>query len=613
MIWIEQSIKNLAKDAIKSIYNLEIDANIIATNQTRKEYDGDITVVVFSILKIVKGNPVQIGEALGKYILENSDLVTEFNMVKGFLNLSLNENVWLTNFNYINQHPKFAFAPEKSASKVVLEYCGPNTNKPLHFGHVRNMMVGFSTAQILQANGHQVHKVNILNDRGIAICKSMLAWQKFGNNETPESSGTKGDHFVGEFYVKFSSELELEYTKWQDSEVAKELLAKAEDKDKFFADYKNTYFNKFSELGKEAKEMLQKWEAGDKEILALWNKMNNWVYAGFDVTYEKLGVDFEKAYAESDYYLAGKSLVEEGVEKGAFFKKEDGSIWVDLTERGEDQKLLLRADGTSVYLTQDLGVAEARYKDFAMEKSIYVVADEQNYHFKVLKLTLEELKKPYAAGIFHLAYGMVDLPSGKMKSREGTTVDADDLIAEVIEKAKASTLASGKIDDFTAEDQEKLFQIIGIGAIKFFILSVSPKKRMIFNPEESVSLNGFTAPAIQYAYTRTQSVINKYGEGIDASFSFEHYNLANEEKEVINLLYQFKKVLTDAGTNYDPSLIAHHAYNLRTAYNKFYENCRVLDDNEAEQTKFRVYLCAAVGEQIKQSLNLLGIDVPERM
>ncbi len=595
MIWLEQEIKKYSQLAIKDIYNIEIETETIAINQTRKEFEGDYTIVVFSVLKFVKGNPVEIGNKIGEYLVEKFDMFENFNVVKGFLNLSITNQTWLTIFNSIQKNPNFAFAKPNSGDKIVLEYCGPNTNKPLHLGHIRNMMIGFSTAQILKANGHQVHKVNILNDRGIAICKSMIAWQKFGNGETPESSGLKGDHFVGKYYVTFANEVKKEIetltNKGIDEKEAK----------------------KQAPLQLEAQEMLRKWEAGDEEVLNLWKQMNAWVYAGFDETYKKLGVDFEKEYAESEFYLAGKDLVNEGLKDGKFYQKEDNSIWVDLTEKGEDHKLLLRSDGTSVYLTQDLGVAEARYKDFGMKKSIYVVADEQNYHFKVLKLTLEALEKPYADGIFHLAYGMVDLPSGRMKSREGTTVDADDLVAEVIEKARISTLESGKIDDFSAEDQAKLFETIGVGAIKFFILSVNPKKKMIFNPEESVSLTGFTAPAIQYAYTRTLSVLNKFGEAIDSNFEFNEYTLVPEEKNVINLLYQFKKAVKDAGENYDTSIIAHHAYNLRTAYNKFYDTCRVLDENEPEQTKFRVHLCSAVGNQIKQSLNLLGINAPKRM
>lgn len=596
MIWIENKVKELAINAIKNLYEVEIDEAVLAINKTRSEFEGEVTIVVFSILKYIKGNPVEIGNAIGNYLVDQSETIEKFNVQKGFLNLSISKETWLSNFKFILNNPDFAFEKKESKEKIVLEYCGPNTNKPLHFGHVRNMTVGYSVAEILKAYGHRVHKVNILNDRGIAICKSMLAWNKYGEGETPASSGMKGDHFVGKYYVVFANRLK---------EQIQDLVSQGIDEKEA---------KKQAPLQKEAQEMLVKWESGDEEIIALWSKMNNWVYEGFDVTYDKLGIDFEKAYAESDYYLKGKDLVKEGLDQGLFFKKEDDSIWVDLTDKGEDQKILLRADGTSVYLTQDLGVAEARYKDFGMKKSIYVVGDEQNYHFKVLQLTLEKLQKPYADGIYHLAYGMVDLPGGaKMKSREGTTVDADDLIAEVIEKAKVSTLESGKIDDFSAEDQQALFETIGIGAIKFFILSVNPKKRMIFDPEESVSLNGFTAPAIQYAYTRTQSVLQKYKQTPNSDFDIENYNIAKEEKDVIQLLYQFKKVISDAAKNYDPSLIAHHAYNLRTTYNKFYENCRVLDDDEVITTNFRVNLCKAVGIQIKQSLKLLGIKSPERM
>jgi len=594
MINIEQILREATAKAVKSVYNIDFNQQDVLINKTRKEFEGDFTIVVFPFVKLARSKPEAVGEALGQAIVDAVDFVVGFNVIKGFLNLSLDKEHWLSILSNINQTEKYGFAEPNSKSKVVLEYCGPNTNKPLHLGHIRNMMIGYSTANILMANGYKVHKVNILNDRGIAICKSMLAWQKFGNGATPESSGLKGDHFVGKYYVEFAAAL---------TKQVNEMVAKGMDRD----DAK-----KQAPLQIEAQELLRKWEAGDEATINIWKQMNNWVYDGFAVTYDKLGVDFEKEYAESEYYIKGKEIVEEGLNSGTFYKKDDGSVWVDLEDEGLDHKILLRSDGTSVYLTQDLGVAEARYEDFGMKKSIYVVADEQNYHFKVLQLCMKKLGRPYWEGIHHLSYGMVDLPGGaKMKSREGTTVDADDLVAEVIDKAKAATLESGKIEDFSAEEADTLFEKIGVGAIKFYILSVNPKKRMLFDPAKSVELDGYTASYIQYNYARIQALKNRFDKAYNLDL-VKDYDLSNDETALIRQLYLFKQIVSNAGTNYDPSLIADHAYDLAKEYSRYFANYRIFGEGDVTEN-FRVLLSDTIGEQIKLSLGLLGIETTNRM
>lgn len=626
---IEAQLRELSAAAIKAVYNKNLDKKSIQINETRKDFEGDLTLVIFPLLKsLEKKNPVEVGEALGKHLTDNSPEIKGFNVVKGFLNLSFSDAFWLKHLETIAANKQYGNAPAKNKT-VVLEYCGPNTNKPLHLGHLRNMVLGYSVANLLKANGYKVHKVNILNDRGIAICKSMLAWQKYGNGETPKSSGIKGDHLVGKYYVMFAQKLKEEYQQWQQTHEAVKLwidwmvekeaikLEKAGNdiadlKKHFFSKYQNEYFNKNSQLGTEARGMLLKWEAKDKEIRKLWETMNSWVYAGFNETYDRLGIDFEEAYKESEMYESGKKIVQDGLKNKTFYQKEDGSIWADLTAQKLDHKILLRSDGTSVYLTQDLGVAQARYNKYKMDSSVYTVGNEQEYHFKALKGVLTKMGLPYADGIFHLSYGMVDLPSGKMKSREGTVVDADDLIADVVEKAKEETMKSGKIDDFSTEEASQLFEMLGTGAIRFFMLQVNPKKGMLFDPVQSVQMEGFTSPFIQYSYARIQSVLRKYGKQAPAKVAVESIN--GIEQELIQMLSQFPKTVASAGEAYDPSEVAHYTYHLSKTFNKFYANCPILkDDVEAKTQDFRILLCEETAKVIQKGLGLLGIDTPERM
>jgi len=625
---IEQLLQETTAKAVKELFEADFPQTQIIINETRKEFDGELTVVVFPFVKIAKKKPEDVGDAIGTYLKSEIDQIESFNVIKGFLNLSFVDDFWINKFGELAKKENYG-VQESNGKTVVLEYCGPNTNKPLHLGHIRNMVLGYSVANLLTATGHKVHKVNILNDRGIAICKSMLAWQKFGEGATPESTGKKGDHLVGEFYVKFNAVLEEEYSFWKDSDAANEKFKewlnskeakklkeeyKGEEvlKKDFFKSYSNNYFNEHSALGKETKAMLQKWEAGDSEVRALWEKMNNWVYDGFNQTYERLGIDFEEVYKESEYYEAGKSMVIEGLEKELFYQKDDKSIWTDLEAYKLDKKLLLRKDGTSVYLTQDLAVAQARYDKYKMDISIYTVGDEQDYHFKALKAVLSQMNKAYAEGVYHLSYGMIDLPGGaKMKSREGTVVDADDLIEEVVAKAKQATLESGKIEDFSTEQADKLFEILGVGAIRFFILSIDPKKRMTFDPAQSVELQGFTGPYIQYSYARTQSVLRKYAKSPSTEIAIN--KLVAEEKDLVIQLNNYEKVVQEAAKQYEPSLIAHYVYNLAKSYNKFYAECPILKNDDEKITDFRVLLSQKVGEVIKKGLALLGIQSPERM
>jgi arginyl-tRNA synthetase len=484
---IFQEIQQQVHQAFPALFGSEVELNKITINETPKEFIGDITLVVFPLLKLTKKNPEESAKTIGEFLEENNTNITGFNIIKGFLNLEINPNCWI---DFISNRQQSTDDIQQK-EKILIEYSSPNTNKPLHLGHVRNNVLGYALAGIYKANGHEVIKANLINDRGIHICKSMLAWQKFGNGETPESAGLKGDKLVGKYYVEFDKHYKVEI---------EELVAQGKTKEEA---------EKQAPLLKAAQEMLLKWENGDTEIIELWKTMNSWVYAGFEITYKNLGVDFDKFYYESDTYLLGKDIVEEGLQKNVFFKKEDGSVWIDLTDEGLDQKIVLRADGTSVYITQDIGTADLKYKDFKMDQSIYVVGNEQDYHFKVLKLILQKLGKPYANGIQHYSYGMVDLPSGKMKSREGTVVDADDLIDDMIASAKEQTEALGKIDDFTEDEKSALFRTIGLGALKFFLLRVDPKKRILFDPKESIDLQGYTGPFVQYTYARTRSILRK--------------------------------------------------------------------------------------------------------
>ncbi len=582
-------------DAIKQIYNEEVAESVINIQETRKEFEGQVTIVVFPFTKISKKSPEETATAIGNYLVENVEEITAFNVVKGFLNLSIADTYWLNLLN--NELLKDDFLKVKpNGQKVMVEYSSPNTNKPLHLGHVRNNLLGYSVAELLKADGFEVFKVNLVNDRGIHICKSMLAWEKWGKSETPESSDLKGDHLVGKYYVIFDKEYKKEIdelkTQGQTEEEAK----------------------KNAPLIKEAQQMLLKWEAGDEAVIALWEKMNGWVYDGFAVSYKNLGVDFDKFYYESNTYLLGKDTVDEGLAKGVFFKKDDGSVWIDLTADGLDQKLVLRADGTSVYITQDLGTAQMKYDDFHMDQSIYVVGNEQDYHFKVLFLILEKLGKSWAKGLHHLSYGMVDLPSGKMKSREGTVVDADDLVAEMVETAKQKTEALGKINDFSEQEKNELYTNIGLGALKYFLLKVEPKKRLLFDPAESIDFQGHTGPFIQYTHARIKSLLNKADYQSSVHSSLFSVDLSSTELDMIMLLAKYPSELSLAAKAYSPAFLANYLYELAKLFNKFYHEVPpiVKEQNEAIK-QHRLNICSLMADILKAGMKILGINVPERM
>lgn len=581
-------------NAIKELYSQEVAESVINIQETRKEFEGQVTIVVFPITKISKKSPEETATAIGEYLVANVAEVSAFNVVKGFLNLSIADDYWINLFN--NELLNDDFGKIKAnGKKVMVEYSSPNTNKPLHLGHVRNNLLGYSVAELLKADGYEVFKVNLVNDRGIHICKSMLAWQKWGNGETPESSGLKGDHLVGKYYVIF------------DKEYKKEIDALKADGQTEEEAKKN------APLIKEAQQMLLAWEAGDEQVINLWKKMNGWVYDGFEVSYKNLGVDFDKYYYESNTYLLGKDTVDEGLEKGVFFKKEDGSVWIDLTADGLDQKLVLRADGTSVYITQDLGTAQMKYDDFGMDQSIYVVGNEQDYHFKVLFLILEKLGKSWAKGLHHLSYGMVDLPSGKMKSREGTVVDADDLIAEMINTAKEKTEALGKINDFSDEEKETLYYNIGLGALKYFLLKVEPKKRLLFDPSESIDFQGNTGPFIQYTYARIKSLLAKADYKSGAK-SLEFGGLEPTELEMIMLLAKYPEELTTAAKAYSPAFLANYLYEVAKLFNKFYHEVPpIVKEENAALKQHRLNICKVTADVLKAGAAILGINVPERM
>ncbi len=589
---LQELLKKAASEAIQALYGANIDSENITVNYTRPDFEGELTVVVFPLLKTSRKSPEQTGNDIGNYLVEHLDEVTGFNVVKGFLNISLHDSVWIKQVLTSALTDDYGTFPD-NGEVVVVEYCGPNTNKPLHLGHIRNICLGWSTINILKANGFKVHKANIYNDRGIAIAKSMVAWETLANGATPESTGKKSDHFVGEFYVQFAKICD---------EQSEPFIADGMDKEEAA---------KQTDIFKLAQESLRKWEDGDEETLALWRKMNNWVYQGFEATYTKMGVDFDKAYYESDTYMLGKDTVEEGIEKGVFFRKEDGSAWVDLTEEGLDQKILLRKDGTSVYLTQDLGTAEERFKDFGMNRSIYVVGNEQDYHFKVLKHTLQKMGKSFADGIYHLSYGMVDLPTGRMKTREGTKVDADDLIEDLSSTAKARTMELGKIENYSGDEAEKLYHQIAMGALKYFILRVDPKKRILFNPDESIEFNGDTGPFVQYSYARIQSVLRKVGSGEPELET--NYGLHDIEKEILIQLYQYPEVVKHAGDQLDASSIAQYSFTLAKLFSKFYAELSVAKAESDAARNFRVNLSMAVASVLKKAFNLLGIEMPERM
>ena len=587
---IQDTLSLQVKEAFKAIYNLELPS--VEFQATRKEFEGDITVVVFPMLRVVKGNPVQIGESLGQYLVDNVKEVEAFNVVKGFLNVVISEQYYLGVFNAVKTQDKYGFvSPGNDA--VMVEYSSPNTNKPLHLGHVRNVLLGYSVAEIIKASGKKVYKTQVINDRGIHICKSMLAWEKFGNGETPESTGLKGDKLVGNYYVKFDQEYKKEISALVDNGLSEEEAKKQ------------------APLILEAQDMLRKWESGDETVIALWKKMNQWVYDGFEVTYKNIGVDFDSYYYESNTYLLGKDNITEGLESGVFFKKEDGSVWCDLTDEGLDEKLVLRSDGTAVYMTQDIGTAIQRIKDNPdVSGMIYTVGNEQDYHFKVLFLILKKLGYSWADNLHHLSYGMVDLPSGKMKSREGTVVDADDLMQEMIGTSKEISEELGKLDGYSEAQKEDVYKTIGLGALKYFILKVDPKKRILFDPAASVDFQGNTGPFIQYTYARIQAILRK--ADFDLSSEVTVY-LHEKEKEVIKQIMLFPETIQLAAANQSPALIANYTYDLVKAYNSFFQNVSIFGADNEDEKIFRVQLSQTVGNVIKSAFGLMGITVPERM
>lgn len=587
MTSIFQSVQEQVQQAFPNLFGSTVELNQITINETSKDFEGDVTIVVFPLLKLSKKKPEETATLIGDFLIENNSNIEKYNVVKGFLNLTLKPSFWIHSLQQ-----NLEISPK--SEKILIEYSSPNTNKPIHLGHVRNNVLGYALAGIYAANRYETHKVNLINDRGIHICKSMLAWQKFGNGETPENSGIKGDKLVGKYYVEFNEHYKNEIEALINLGKTKEEAEKE------------------APILLEAQELLRKWEQGDKATVELWKMMNAWVYAGFEVTYKRLGVDFDKYYYESNTYLLGKDAVEEGLNKGVFYRKENNSVWIDLTADGLDEKLVLRGDGTSVYITQDIGTADLKYTDFKMNQSIYVVGNEQDYHFKVLKLIMQKLGRVYADGIHHFSYGMVDLPSGKMKSREGTVVDADDLMDEMLQTAKEQTESLGKIDEFTDTEKQQLFEIIGMGALKFFLLRVDPKKRILFNPKESIDLQGYTATFVQYTYTRTRSVLRK----IDNQTTF-HYSddlkLSQIEIELLKKLYNYTIQLEMSCKEMNPAKWIDYIYELAKTYNKFYNDCPILNEKDEDLRNFRIELTRKTGEQIKAALNIVGIQVPERM
>ena len=604
---IQQLLTKNIQQAFQDLYQVSLEASQLIFQATRKEFEGDLTFVVFPFTKQTKKNPEQLGQELGNYLSQNMPQVTDFNVVKGFLNLVIADSVWISLFKENWQNADF-FNPKAKNEKVMVEYSSPNTNKPLHLGHLRNNFLGYSVSQILRAAGYEVMMSNLVNDRGIHICKSMLAYQEFGNQETPESLGIKGDKLVGNYYVKFDQE-----NKKYIAQLIEEYQAKNPDEN---PEKRAERASKNSPLLLKAQEMLKKWEENDPQTVDLWKKMNGWVYAGFDETYRMIGVSFDKIYYESQTYLLGKSVVEEGLAKGVFFKKEDGSVWIDLTEDGLDQKLLLRADGTSVYITQDLGTADLKYSDFAMQKSVYVVGNEQDYHFKVLKLIMQKLARSYAQGIYHLSYGMVELPSGKMKSREGTVVDADDLLAEMIEIAAKRTLELGKIDGFSEEEAKKLFRMLALGALKYYLLKVEPKKTMLFNPEDSIDFQGDTGVYVQYTHAKISSVIRR-AKQLGYTFEPNAYstleNLSKTESDLVKILANYPEKVQEAAQNYSPSVMANYVYDVCKTYSRFYAELSILNESDEQKRAFRIAISDKSAQIIQISLALLGIESPERM
>ncbi|PNP94154.1 arginine--tRNA ligase [Hoylesella timonensis] len=604
---IENQIASSVIASVKELYGQEVPTSMVQLQKTKSNFEGNLTLVVFPFLKISKQKPEDTAKAIGELLVRDCPAVASFNVVKGFLNLNIAKEAWVDLLNDIHADEKFGEKPVTEDSPLVMiEYSSPNTNKPLHLGHVRNNLLGWSLAQIMEANGNKVVKTNIVNDRGIHICKSMLAWQKWGNGETPESSGKKGDHLIGDYYVAFDKHYRAELAALKSKYMAEEGLDEETAENKAKED---------SALMKEARAMLVKWEQGDKEVRTLWKKMNSWVYAGFDETYKALGVGFDKIYYESDTYLEGKAKVEDGLNRGLFFRKDDNSVWADLTKEGLDQKLLLRSDGTSVYMTQDIGTAEMRFKDFPIDKMIYVVGNEQNYHFQVLSILLDRLGFKWGKELVHFSYGMVELPNGKMKSREGTVVDADELIAEMIANARKTSDELGKFDDMSEQEKQDIARIVGLGALKYFILKVDARKNMLFNPEESIDFNGNTGPFIQYTYARIRSIMRKAdAEGIKLPQQLStNVPLNDKEIALIQKLNDYKAVVEQAGTDYSPSGIANYCYELTKDFNQFYHDYSILNANSEEEKTARLVLAANVAKTIKNAMQLLGIEVPERM
>ncbi|ADV42945.1 arginine--tRNA ligase [Bacteroides helcogenes] len=603
---IEQKLVTSVISGLKALYGQDVPAAQVQLQKTKKEFEGHLTLVVFPFLRLSRKGPEQTAQEIGEYLLANEPSVAAFNVIKGFLNLTVASSAWIELLNGIHAESSYGIVPVTDKSPLVMiEYSSPNTNKPLHLGHVRNNLLGNALANIVAANGNKVVKTNIVNDRGIHICKSMLAWQKYGGGETPETSGKKGDHLIGDYYVAFDKHYKAEVKELM-SEFRDEGMSEEEAKAKAEAE---------SPLMKEAREMLVRWEANDPEVRALWKKMNDWVYAGFDETYKMMGVTFDKIYYESNTYLEGKEKVMEGLEKGFFYRKEDGSVWADLTGEGLDHKLLLRADGTSVYMTQDIGTAKLRFADYPIDKMIYVVGNEQNYHFQVLSILLDKLGFEWGKGLVHFSYGMVELPEGKMKSREGTVVDADDLMAEMIETAKETSDELGKLDGLTKEEADNIARIVGLGALKYFILKVDARKNMTFNPKESIDFNGNTGPFIQYTYARIQSVLRKAKEaGIEIPARLpDGIELSEKEEGLIQMIADFASVVKQAGEDYSPSVIANYTYDLVKEYNQFYHDFSILrEENEALKV-FRLALSENVAKVVRLGMGLLGIEVPDRM
>jgi len=589
----DQLIKAVAA-AVKDLYDAELPESQIALQETRKEFNGDITIVTFPMVRFSKKSPEETGADIGEYLTKNLPSVVDYNTIKGFLNIVIDSHYWADRLENEISKPDFGFFPS-NGKKLMLEYSSPNTNKPLHLGHVRNNLLGYSVSEILKAYGYDVIKANLVNDRGIHICKSMLAWQLFGDGQTPQSSGKKGDHLVGDFYVIFDKKYK---------EQIQQLISEGQTEEEA---------KKNAPLIKQAQAMLQQWEAGDAEIVALWKKMNSWVYEGFEETYKQLGVDFDQYYYESDTYLLGKDLIQEGLDKGVFYRKEDSSVWIDLSSDGLDEKLVLRGDGTSVYITQDLGTAQLKYDDFKMDESVYVVGNEQDYHFKVLFLILEKLGKEWAKGLYHLSYGMVDLPSGKMKSREGTVVDADELMAQMFDTARVRTEELGKVEGFSDQEKNRLYEQIGLGALKYFLLKVEPKKRLLFNPAESIDFQGHTGPFIQYTYARINSVLSKGGYNIEQDKIQVPSVLKTSEVELIKALDRFPEKIKASAEEFSPAQLANYIYEVAKLYNKFYHEETILKAENTAVKAFRLSLSNATAGIIARGMRLLGIDVPERM